>query len=225
MPPWRQHRTANLTLPCPLPPPTHPHTHTHTPFVPEAYKTILRTGNTAGKSPWLFGQIINKAGLPVFEVDESGHPTDEPRISNSPDFSSLIETYGPFGARKLFLITHFEAPSPAVQASPARRSLPRCHHCRPGFAAAGSKDRRLAVPAAGQPPRTPALTIMQAACLQYVVELGQAPDGTLTPRNMKVRPAGCTPAVQVPCWHSGHAPLAPSLAKVLLLAASCLISV
>ncbi|KAL4424959.1 hypothetical protein ABPG77_002844 [Micractinium sp. CCAP 211/92] len=98
------------------------------------YKTILRTGNTAGKSPWLFGQIINKAGLPVYEVDESGHPTDEPRISNSPDFSSLIETYGPFGARKLFLITHFEAPSPAVQ---------------------------------------------------YVVELGQAPDGTLTPRNMK----------------------------------------
>lgn len=98
------------------------------------YKTILRTGMSAGKSPFRFGGLVNKVGQPVFEADESGHPTDEPLVSHNPDFSSLLETVGPFGAKKLFLLTQFESPQPTVQ---------------------------------------------------YLVELAQAPDGTLIPKSMK----------------------------------------
>lgn len=174
-------------------------------LLPTAYKTILRTGNTAGKSPWRFGQTINKAGLPVFEVDESGHPTEEPRISNSPDFSSLIETTGPFGARKLYLITHFEAPAPGVQVR-----LPG--GCRWPIQLLSTLQLQL-LPA-GQP-RRPSTTALFFPCpfaisSQYVVELGQSPDGTLTPRSMKVGPAAAA-LPQMLCRRQAQPPLCPHL--------------
>lgn len=50
---------------------------------------------------------------PPLRPQQSGNPADNQRVSNYPDFSSLIETYNMLGFRKLYLISHFEAPQPA----------------------------------------------------------------------------------------------------------------
>jgi secreted PhoX family phosphatase len=63
------------------------------------YKTLLRTGDRPGNSHFPFGQLINIAGKGLRNADGTA------RISNSPDFSSLIKGKQD---HQLYMVTHFE---------------------------------------------------------------------------------------------------------------------
>ena len=72
------------------------------------YKTLLRTGQKVGEGT--FGLIMDKDGKPIMGEDGA------PMISNSVDFSSILEANG-----KLYVVSHFETRPASVYVTEVSR--------------------------------------------------------------------------------------------------------